>query len=439
MFYDEKNRFSKYEPELKKICKNHFGFTWDDDDNPIPETKNTEPLIIGLRDIQRASEGMFLTQWVHELGGQESLHYRLHDYIYTSWGIHTASMNCHALLMFADEFAMNFKDILELVNKHEDFHLTEKQLAQKKQEQDLELNRILDEEKKKLDGWGYRFRKRFNEWARNNWYFRLKGIREMPPTVLRTKNDIWIDKTIESINKGTHHLQTPHVAEYNTLKFNELQKTLHPKTAPKLKEILIQDYFELQKELGIPFEDESSTSGHKPNQGVIRKQLEVGGIAHIWHNYGLLASKHIHKSDADWTAEEVYAYGGAGFHTDGTEEEEYFIFVSALKRLKNITNDDVKVFTLLIHLYQEFSNDEEWKNRWDAFCGLEPEFVYERFAPGFFAQRLLTNEFEPPTIWGNMAYNYNRLDTLEEYEEKSATMVLGFDQYIRDKHFHIDI
>jgi hypothetical protein len=32
--YDKENRFSKYEEQLKDVCKEEFGFTWDDDDNP---------------------------------------------------------------------------------------------------------------------------------------------------------------------------------------------------------------------------------------------------------------------------------------------------------------------------------------------------------------------------------------------------------------------
>ena len=220
--------------------------------------------------------------------------------------------------------------------------------------------------------------------------------------------------------------------KFTTTGLKTLEKTFHPKTAPNFKQVLLDDYMDMQKQLGIPFEEEG-----------VHKLFGDSGIKHIWHMYGLLACQILTKTIPYWTIKHM-----ADLHDFKNEngnsfidDVEFFVFMSCTRRLMQIAADKNKIFALLIFLYEEYANDNDWVTTWSGYFSMNG--MVSEMKPMRFADRLMYSQ-DYLTTQGftirNSNYEWNTIYRAKEYlasqslDPGSAGMVT-FDNYIQELYF----
>jgi len=278
----------------------------------------------------------------------------------------------------------------------------------------------------------------------------LKGIK---PTGSAQKR---AEETASELLLIDMEMENPHGSlppEYSIKGFNQMEDRFHPIQSPKFKDLMTDDYIAMQFSLGIPADEEA-----------VRTMFKDIGVPKMFHTYGILASQWFQKQDETWTAkasgskEGIPRWLGMGQYHYATRkyepislknDEEFYIMASAFRKLDLETPDSTKLFSLLIHLYEHYSNENpDWKNTWDEYIGAEPYEDHlrpQRFARHFFihfkhdgrshsttarqvAERQLCEDIEE---WG---MRDNPPEFIDGYE--NDTDYSTWETFIRDKHFH---
>ena len=242
-------------------------------------------------------------------GINKSYYIKLNRFIAHRWQLHTRSYRCAWLEKHADNHDIPFSMVLKDVERH---HRFENERINKRP-----LNRfftsMFDEKQKELE----------EEKSQDSNYYK---------NILRYKR-----------GKGFKGI-------YSVTGFNKLRDKLYPKTSPDIFSIILDDYLKLHKEIGTPLGDENITSNYKPNlRRLETMRRQSGGLKNLWHEYGALAAtKNQYENNHPINPE-------AGI--------EAYNFASANNRSSLLITAQEQ-FTLMLYLFDEFSNDEGWKDKW---------------------------------------------------------------------------
>ena len=242
-------------------------------------------------------------------GVNKSYYIKLNRSITHRWQLHSRAYRCAWLEKLSNDYEISFSMVLEDVNRHHRFQ-TEK--MNKKDLKDF-FTRAFNEAKKDLEDKGLRDSIEYKQILR---YERGKGF------------------------KGI----------YSITDFNKLRDKLYPKTSPDIFSIILDDYLKLHKEIGTPLGDENAISNYKPNlRRLETMRRQVGGLKNLWHEYGALAST---------------KYRDEGRHPIDPEAGiEAYNFASANNRSSPLMSEEEQ-FRLMLYLFDEFSNDADWKEKW---------------------------------------------------------------------------
>ena len=181
----------------------------------------------------------FLEGWRSKyVGLTPSIYSRLDEYIRLEWGRMSSPMNILRLKEFEKQFRIPFAELVEMVNKHDFFNPRTEADVHIKFVSGLRANAKREHDKMKK------------------------------PSILRRLS---IEQEVVDMMDLWSMLQAKeYKPQFNTKGFIALEKTLHPKTAPSFKELLVRDYMEMQKEAGIPY-----------NEEIVRQIWDQGGIKHM--------------------------------------------------------------------------------------------------------------------------------------------------------------
>ena len=462
------DRWSPYETELRQLCKEKFGFEWD----KIPKGF----LYVDDYSLAQGTKEDFLIAWFKRVEGTDTTLTDLHEYISEQWRRNTAPMNCHSLYVMAEGSSKySFKELVEITNKHELFFETEDKRINRENRTQDEVDKQIAERIAYRNTFGYRLRKRMNVWIKENYrWIPLHTIRAMlwedkenpKYNIFRNRKDINVDNEIMRLEQERRPLKfnllgmnmytnkDPYVHEHNTTGFNEIYKTLFPAQAPHVKEAIIDDYLKMSLELGVPMESPSLKTAktkavvekggkaepetNQLQQDVLKKQLyeHGGGVAHIWHQYGLLASQWLESENKNWKEEEdeenhpFESYTEVLKKYDAKDKAEYWMVIAGVKRLEKTLDDEVKIFSLLIHLYYEFSKNPEWCERWNKF--VEMDEIPDQFKPGHFAQAVLRRDYYRGESHYKLWRNDRCLRLLEGFKSHGSD---DFESYIENTYF----
>ena len=241
----------------------------------------------------------FLEGWRSGYVGQTpSIYSKLDEYIRLEWGRMSPPMNILRLKEFERQFRIPFAELVEMVNRHSFFQLTKGEA-----EPHIRLVSTLRANAKE------------------------EHDRMKKPSILRRLSIE--QEVVDKMDLWSMLQAKEYKPQFNTKGFIALEKTLHPKTAPSFKELLVRDYMEMQKEAGIPH-----------NEEVVRKIWDQGGIKHMWHLYGMLA----------FYLEDETRIDDFKNVMEPDPDQEYMAFISAYDRLKSVKYDYYYSTVFLINI-----------------------------------------------------------------------------------------
>jgi len=326
-----------------KYPSNHYRIKWKKEVASYWEVNLPEE----AKGIRRLPYGRlfpeFVTSKLRKYRAFNSGYWQIDQHIRTRWGLQTKAQNCSDITFIVDDSDgdLSFDDVIKVFNQHVFFQPRKEEAVKH-----IQMVRDVQENaKKELDrrnGIGSSFKR----WS----------MVKQSQSALEFS---WEEMELEFIAK-----EKSYNPNFSTTGFKAIERTFHPVTAPNFKQILSEDYVKMQKELGIPAEEEG-----------IMKMFKDVGTKNIWHTYGLLASQLFHKEDKDWTVENMGWFHSATRMAEPIsvkDDNEFYSFISATKRLNEVSEDKEKLFSLLIYLYEEFANDKEWSQIWDEYLDLPP-------------------------------------------------------------------
>jgi hypothetical protein len=181
----------------------------------------------------------------------------------------------------------------------------------------------------------------------------------------------------------------------------------------------------MQKQLGIPFEEEG-----------VQKLFGDSGVKHIWHIYGLLACQIVPKTMPFWTIKhmaDLHDFKGKN-GISLIDDVEFFVFMSCTNRLMQVAKDKNKIFALLIFLYEEYANDKDWVTTWSAYFSMDG--MMSEMKPMRFAERLMYSQHyliaQGLTI-RDANYRWNNIYRAKEWLATDGRTT--FDNYIEELYF----
>ena len=175
-----------------------------------------------------------------------------------------------------------------------------------------------------------------------------KDLEESLDNIIKDKD---IDP--ERINSAKRLKADGYKGFYSVVGFNALRKRLNVIGPPKVKEPIINDILLMHKEIQSPLGDREALYPYAPNLSALKKMFEQeGGIKEIWYIYGSLASS--------------INYFNKKRTIEPDDDLEVNIFLSAVDRATNLMSRE-QVYTLLMYLYDEYSNDQQWQSKWEKY------------------------------------------------------------------------
>jgi len=347
---------------------------------------------------------------------KDSPHCTVDGIIRTMWADQTPVRNCYLVTIISRILEITFDEAITLVNRHVFFQKNSKELEEHK----ARLRKMKQSADDILNNPSYlSVQERF---------LREETEKKTPPNY---RND-WTPLTMEDFHtemdlQAIANFKEIPLNNFTTTGFKALEKTLHPQTAPNFKKVLIDDYMVMQKQLGIPFEEDA-----------VQKLFGDSGVKHIWHTYGLLACQILPKTDPNWTIDSMGAFHDATREYEPTksviDDAEFFLFMSCTRRLTQITDDLNKIFTLLIFLYEEYANDKDWVTTWDFYYSLEKKL--DELKPSEFADRMmsgLNKKYYKAWDVRHRNYDWNTIYRAKEWLATDGRTT--FDNYIEELYF----
>jgi hypothetical protein len=318
------------------------------------------------------------------------IHSTVDGLIRTAWEDKPPAQNCFTIISLSKSYGMTFDEVATLFNRHVFFQKKSEEaeyhrgrlLKMKKSSEDILNDPDYVSEQHKLfhhqnNDANTPPNYRTGDWKQPSILSQSyrKGITyEVEPSTLDSFKQEMRWKIYASYKEQP-------VGKFTTTGLKTLEKTFHPKTAPNFKQVLLDDYMVMQKQLGIPYEEEA-----------VQKLFGDSGIRHIWHMYGLLASQVLTKTKAFWTISHMTEFHD--YKNDNgislVDDVEFFVFMSCTKRLMQVAKDKNKIFALLIFLYEEFANDKGWDTAWSNYFSMHG--MVSEMKPMRFADRLMNSQ-----------------------------------------------
>lgn len=369
-------------------------------------------------------------------GADDSFYFALHRFILTTWSA-SSSYNISNALLLGRMHGKTSEEVIESINRHRFFR--EPASAKKWNQQIDELYHL---------GMGALADIRTHE---RTMIYAMKNKLKHEGLTQEREEQLGNELLLEDIER-----QGNNSASFSTTGWKKLEESFHPIQSPKYKDAMCDDYHEMQIQLGIPSDNIS-----------VQKMFKDVGVPKMFHTYGILASQWFQKQDETWTVyaskthkhdnRPPYWYGMGQYHyaTQKTEpisvvdDEEFFIVASAFKKLDSISPDSTKLFSLMVHLYEHYSNENEgWKEEWDNYIGAEVQNVPDHERPQEFA-RFFFEQFKDErlmlgkTTWRQLAELYlcEDIDEWDCRHDEFADEHKDFstwDTFIRDKYFKYD-
>ena len=356
------------------------------------------------------------------------IHSTVDGLIRTGWEDRLPAMNCFTIISLSKAYGMTFDEVTALFNRHVFFqknskeaeHHRERLLSMKKQSEEILNDPDYVSEHQKL------FHHNEHNWDDN-----------IPPNY-RTGNFSKKDAVTYEVEKSTYKsfmqemtwkicadFTEAETGQFTTTGLKTIEKTFHPKTAPNFKQVLLDDYMVMQKQLGIPFEEEG-----------VQKLFGDSGVKHIWHIYGLLACQIVPKTMPFWTIKhmaDLHDFKGKN-GISLIDDVEFFVFMSCTNRLMQVAKDKNKIFALLIFLYEEYANDKDWVTTWSAYFSMDG--MMSEMKPMRFAERLMYSQHyliaQGLTI-RDANYRWNNIYRAKEWLATDGRTT--FDNYIEELYF----
>ena len=351
--------------------------------------------------------------------------------IRTGWEDKLPAQNCFTIISVSKAYGMTFDEVATLFNRHVFFQKKSEEaeyhrgrlLKMKKSSEEILNDPDYVPEHHKL------FQKpdytppnyRTGDWLQP----KIEGISATKGVTYQVEESTVESFVLEMSLKIYASYKEEPVGKFTTTGLKALEKTFHPKTAPNFKQVLLDDYMVMQKQLGIPYEEEA-----------VQKLFGDSGVKHIWHIYGLLASQILTKTIPFWTIKHM-----ADLHDFKNEngishidDVEFFVFMSCTKRLMQVAKDKNKIFALLIFLYEEYANDKDWVTTWSGYFSMDG--MVSEMKPMRFADRLMNSQ-DYLTSQGltirNANYEWNTIYRAKEWLATDGRTT--FDNHIEGTYF----
>jgi len=369
------------------------------------------------------------------------IHSNVDGLIRTGWEDKLPAQNCFTIISLSKSYGMTFDEVSALFNRHYFFQKTgallkehrERLLKMKKSSEDIlndpdyvsEHDKLMHHNEHNWDNVPPNYRT-------GDWEKPIIRKHTAKGVIYEVEHSTKLSFIQEMSWKIYSSYEEEPTGKFTTAGLKALEKTFHPKTAPNFKQVLLDDYMDMQKQLGIPFEEEG-----------VHKLFGDSGIKHIWHMYGLLACQILTKTIPLWTIKHM-----ADLHDFKNEngnsfidDVEFFVFMSCTRRLMQVAKDKNKIFALLVFLYEEYANDIDWVTTWSGYFSMNG--MVSEMKPMRFADRLMYSQ-DYLTTQGftirNSNYEWNTIYRAKEYlasqslDPGSAGMVT-FDNYIQELYF----
>ena len=219
---------------------------------------------------------------------------------------------------------------------------------------------------------------------------------------------------------------------YSIVGFHALEKKLRVIGPPKVKKQIIDDFLLMHKEIKSPISDEQALNNHVPSLRVLREMFQEGAIKEIWYMYGALASSINHFNNKKVI--------------EPDDDLEVNIFLSALDRAADLMTRE-QTYTLLMYLYDEYSNDQEWSKKWKKYAKTRVDqnvsenvrFAEDRTNP------ITIDPIELPLLISKGLYNiqeykknpYRCYDAYIQYHYFSGSTTIDDDIHFTEKEFQL--
>lgn len=441
MFKDTPNRFAKYEKELKMICVEEHGMTWDEKPK-IDEYGKEE--IIDTVELRHDATQIFLSRKLNQLKAHKSLFFLLNEFIERDWHRVSDSYRCYWLKQFSNSCQdFSYEDVLNLVQAHKQFNETEEQKQKRERSERWKVEKEREANKKIQESFGYMFRKYLDKKvinAANKYPSIFKTfVRDdrtfgegQDVSMFRSNNDLNADYLMKSLDEGTHFLQIYQPDE--PVRDFEENIELLIKDKHSLNDYLDKAYEQLLtdcSEKNISLQDLDSLENIK-NLDLFSKWASFCNSAYEFY-------KNTNEDEEFFSARWTQIAYQAGPDTDWAavyDQSEIDMFekmISGVEVLREISRWQPfpESFNILCSLYKQFEDDESWIAFWNYALDLN---VHENeLRPAAFAEQILYKELlTTRNIFATNWDEYRWLDIIEGFEDSNEE---NFDTYIKNTHF----
>ena len=177
---------------------------------------------------------------------------------------------------------------------------------------------------------------------------------DMKKSTVEFLDQIIKDKKSDYVGNASRLKEEGFKGVYSVVGFTALRKRLNVLGPPKVKSYIIDDILLMHKEIQSPLGDKETLNPYVPKLSTLKNMFEQeGGLKEIWYIYGSLASS-------------INYFNNEKPIMEPDNDLEVNIFMSAMDRAAKLM-DREQLYNLLIYLYDEYSNDQEWVKKWEKY------------------------------------------------------------------------